>query len=325
MNWGLVLNRMGVAVLKEKTRVAGISVISNTFLTMSKLTVGFFSGSVSILSEGVHSGMDLIAAMIAFFAVRESGKPADERHAYGHGKIENVSGTIEAVLIFVAAIWIIVEAVKKILEGPEVENIGIGIIVMAISALTNIVVSTLLMRTAKKTDSVALKADAMHLRTDVYTSAGVFLGLVLMKFTGWAILDPVIAILVALLIIKAAFDLTKEAFMPLVDVSLPEQEYEVIIEVLQSHAAEFVEYHNVRTRRAGPERHIDLHLVVPKYMPVLQVHELCDRIEEEIEGRLRGSQVLIHAEPCSKRDDPCPTGDEICKKCKVQTPELGRN
>ena len=303
--------------MKEKTRVAGISIISNSLLTVSKITIGIFSGSVSILSEGVHSGIDLLAAIIAFFAVHESGKPADERHRYGHGKIENVSGTIEAVLIFLAAIWIIVEAVKKILEGPQIENLGIGIIIMAISALTNVFVSGLLMKTAVKTESVALKADAMHLRTDVYTSAGVFLGLVLMKITGWAILDPIIAILVALLIIKAAFDLTKEAFMPLVDVSLPAEEYKVILAVLDSHADEFVEYHDVRTRRAGSERYIDLHLVVPKFMPVLQVHELCDKIEQEIEEQLRGSDVLIHAEPCSEREAPCPADDELCKGCTV--------
>lgn len=303
--------------MQEKTRVASISVASNTFLTVSKITIGLLSGSVSILSEGIHSSIDLVAAIIALFAVKESGKPADERHTYGHGKIENVSGTIEAALIFVAAIWIIYEAAQKIIYGTEVNNLGFGLIIMGISALTNFIVSSMLIRTAKKTESVALKADAMHLRTDVYTSLGVLAGLALMKLTGWTILDPLAAIFVALLIIKAAYDLTKEAFMPLVDVSLPSHEHEIITEILEAHAAEYVEFHGLRTRRAGSERHIDLHLVVPRLVPVYEVHRLCDQIEVEIAERLPRSSVLIHAEPCSDLNEPCPTAHPGCEQCTI--------
>lgn len=309
--------------MKEKTRVASLSVASNTFLTLGKVVIGLTSGSVSILSEGIHSGIDLVAAIIALIAVRESGKPADSRHTYGHGKIENVSGTIEAVLIFFAAIWIIVEAIQKLVEGVYVESLGLGLFIMGISAILNFIVSTLLMRVAKQTESVALEADALHLRTDVYTSAGVFIGLALMKVTGWAILDPLVAMIVALLIIKAAYDLTKEAFMPLVDVSLPEEEHEIISKVLNTHASEFVEFHKLRTRRAGAERHIDLHLVVPKYTPVVEVHELCDEIEHEIYEKLGGAHVLIHAEPCSNRDEVCPVTEGAvtsCQRCQVRKP-----
>jgi len=298
--------------MEEKARVAALSVISNTLLTTGKLFIGFMSGSVSIVSEGMHSGIDLLAAVIALLAVRHSGKPADDRHAYGHGKLENVSGTIEAVLIFFAAVWIIVEAASKMANGVTVEDIGLGLAVMGISALLNLVISTMLLRVARKTGSVALQADALHLRTDVYTSAGVFLGLLLIRLTGWSILDPLVAIVVAVLIMKAALDLTKEAFMPLIDASLPQPEQAIITRILARYAADYLEFHALRTRRSGAERHIDLHLVVPKHNSVETVHELCDRIEEEINEQLPGTHVLIHAEPCG-RGDACTCCEEACQ------------
>lgn len=310
--------KRGVAKV-NKTAVATLSVASNGILAFSKVLIGLWSGSVSIISEGIHSGIDLLASVIALFAVRESGKPADVRHAYGHGKIENVSGTVEAALIFFAALWIIFEAINKISTGVEVDNYGLGLIVMGGSAVSNFIISTLLLRVAKRTDSVALEADALHLRTDVYTSAGVFLGLVLMKITGWAILDPLVAMLVALLIIKAAYNLTKESFMPLVDASLPESEQEVIYSIINRHAREFVEFHELRTRKAGAERYIDLHLVVPEYASVVEVHDLCDAIEQEINEKLPGASILIHAEPCTKLDEMCPRcaeTDGVCKYCQ---------
>jgi cation diffusion facilitator family transporter len=292
--------------VSEKTRVASLSVASNSFLTLAKVVIGLVSGSISILSEGIHSGIDLVAAFIALFAVRESGKPADSCHEYGHGKIENVSGTVEAVLIFVAAIMIIVEAIQKIYNliggGGPVGDLRLGLVIMGVSAIINLIVSTQLMRVAKRTDSVALEADAMHLRTDVYTSAGVLMGLLLIKLTGWDIIDPIIALGVALMILKASFDLMKQVFAPLVDASLPDEEREIITEVLLLHADEFVEFHKLRTRKAGAERHIDLHLVVAKYTPVVDVHELCDVIEGEIRGKLFGTHVLIHTEPCCSRE-----------------------
>jgi len=318
-------------VVDEKTQVASLSVASNILLTLTKVAVGLVSGSVSILSEGIHSGIDLVAAFIALFAVKESGKPADSCHAYGHGKIENVSGTIEAALIFVAALMIIVEAIQKIEEiiygnGGHVSDLGLGLglLIMGVSAFMNMVVSTRLMKVAKRTDSVALEADALHLRTDVYTSLGVFLGLLMIKITGWAIIDPIIALGVALMIIWAAIDLTKKAFAPLVDVSLPDEERKIIANVLQLYADEFVEFHKLRTRKAGSDRHVDLHLVVAKYTPVVDVHELCDRIEQEINAKLSLTYVLIHAEPCSSRDAACPVEDGLapsCQRCAIRKPD----
>ena len=159
--------------MNAKVKIARLSIISNTLLIIMKLAAGILSGSVSIISEAIHSSMDLVAAIIAFFSVKVSDNPPDSRHPYGHGKIENISGVIEAILIFIAAIWIIVEAVKKLLgEKIELDSIAIGSAVMIVSAIVNIIVSRRLYKVARETNSVALEADALHLKTDVYTSAG---------------------------------------------------------------------------------------------------------------------------------------------------------
>lgn len=292
----------------EKQRIAALSILSNTTLVLLKLIAGILTSSVSIISEAIHSGLDLVAAIIAFIAVRVSSRPPDQRHRYGHGKFENISGTIEALLIFIAAIWIIIEAYKKIVTGAKVETIGIGIIVMAVATLVNWFISGMLMKTAKRTDSIALEADAMHLRTDVYTSLGVMLGLSVLYITKIQILDPLIAIAVALLIFKAAYELTVKAMVPLLDVALPPQEEEEINQALLAISSEgVVGFHQLRTRKAGSERYVDMHLVVPRYLSISQVHDLCDRIEKEIEDRLPYVHVLVHAEPCE---------DEDCRECQ---------
>jgi cation diffusion facilitator family transporter len=271
-----------------------------------KLTVGIMMQSVSVISEAVHSALDLVAAVIAWFSVRESGKPADDEHRFGHGKIENVAGTIEAVLIFGAAIYIIWEAVKKLMSGSvAVEELGIGVAVMGISALANYLVSRHLLNVAVKTDSIALEADAMHLRTDVYTSVGVMLGLVAIKVTGIALLDPIIAIVVALMIIKAAYDLTKSAFFHILDVKLPDDEEALIHDVMTEFAGEYMEYHKLRTRKAGHVRHIDMHLVVRGTMTVEAGHALSHKISARIAERLPYSMVLVHIEPCKAQCDVC--------------------
>jgi cation diffusion facilitator family transporter len=294
-----------------KTRAAFLSIISNTILIAIKLVVGIMMQSVSVMSEAVHSGIDLVAAIIAWFSVRESGKPADDEHQFGHGKIENVAGTIEAVLIFGAAFYIIWEAVHKLRAGAfEIESLGLGAMVMGISAFANYLVSRHLLSVAVKTDSVALEADGMHLRTDVYTSVGVFGGLVAIKLTGIAMLDPLIAIAVALMIIKAAWDLTKTAFFHILDVRLPNDEEAVIHDVMAEHSHQYLEYHKLRTRKSGHTRHIDMHLVVPKKMTVEAGHNLSHAITDDIEARLAYSHILIHIEPCKCECEGC----DICKR-----------
>ncbi len=280
-----------------RSKAAWLSVASNITLMTGKLIIGLMIGSVSVISEAIHSANDLLASCIAVYAVKSSAKPPDKEHPYGHGKIENISGTIEALLIFGAAGLIISEAIKKILHGGEMIEPGWGMVIMGISALLNIIVSQYLLKVGKEQHSVALEADGIHLRTDVYTSVGVFVGLLLIKITGYQIIDPIAAILVALLIIKAAYDLTQKAFLPLMDIAADEETLEMVTAILDEYRESIIEYHDLRSRRAGRDIHIDLHMVVKPEMSIQEAHDLCDIIETRIKKEIVYSTVLIHVEP----------------------------
>jgi cation diffusion facilitator family transporter len=281
--------------MNAKTSIARLSVFSNTLLIVMKLIVGIISGSVSIISEAIHSSMDLLAAIIAFFAVRVSDVPPDSKHPYGHGKVENISGVIEGLLILVAAIWIIVEAVKKLLGEPfKLESLWIGSLVMLVSAIVNTIVSRKLYKVARETNSVALEADALHLKTDVYTSLGVAVGLGLIMLTGIKWFDPGIAILVALFIIRESFVLLKKAFWPLLDSSWGDDEIEDLEKKLNVME---VNYHDLRTRVAGNYRFVDIHIEIPESESVGSAHQYCDRIEDELKSAYDNLTVTIHVEP----------------------------
>jgi cation diffusion facilitator family transporter len=287
----------------KKVKVAALSIASNTTLIILKIVAGILSGSVSIISEAIHSSMDLVASIIAFFAVRFSSKPADEEHPYGHGKIENVSGVIEGLLIFVAAFLIIMEAIKKLLEpDPSMDISFVAIGVMLFSAIANIFVSKVLYKVAKEEDSIALEADALHLKTDVYTSLGVSFGLILIKLTGIAILDPIVAILVAFLIIKESWTLCRNAFSPLIDTKLSDEEERKILVVMNKYKNEILDYHRLRTRKSGNIKLVDFHMTVNEELTVKESHALCENIENDLEEIIRNTSVNIHIEPgvCSE-------------------------
>lgn len=281
--------------MNAKVSIARLSIISNTLLILMKLAVGLISGSVSILSEAIHSSMDLIAAIIAFFSVRVSDNPPDSRHPYGHGKIENISGVIESLLIFVAAVWIIFEAVNKLLGAKiELDSIALGSIVMFISAVVNVFVSRRLYKVARATNSMALEADALHLKTDVYTSLGVAIGLGLIIVTGINWFDPVIAILVALFIIKEAYSLMVKAFTPLLDTAWNNDDIQELERTLNRLE---VSYHDLRTRVAGNYRFVDIHIQIPEDVSVGKAHKYCDKIENELTVIYNNLTVTIHVEP----------------------------
>jgi cation diffusion facilitator family transporter len=288
----------------RKVKIAALSILSNTTLIVLKIVAGLLSGSVSIISEAIHSSMDLLAALIAFFSVNFSSKPADDNHPYGHGKIENVSGVIESVLIFVAAVLIIREAITKLIHpGEKLVAVPVAVAVMLISAIINTFVSKKLYKVAKEEDSVALEADALHLKTDVYTSLGVGLGLLLLQITNIEILDPIVAILVALLIIKESWALCRNAFNPLLDIKLPE-EYEIKInEIMSQYKNEIIDYHMLRTRKSGSMKYIDFHMTVREDLTVKESHDLSERIEKDLEEHLKNANVSIHVEPGSHKSE----------------------
>jgi cation diffusion facilitator family transporter len=290
----------------KKTKAAFISVSSNTILVILKLSLGLSIGSVSVISEAIHSGVDLLAAVIALFAVKKAGAPADKDHPYGHGKFENVSGTVEALLIFLAAGWIIYEAVKKLMYHEPLDQPGLGVAVMAVSSVANLLVSQMLFKVGKETGSIALQADAWHLRTDVYTSAGVMLGLVVIlagsviaPCTDLRWVDPMAAIAVALLIIRAAYHLTVESARDLLDVSLPNVEEVAICSHIAAFAPTVRGYHRLATRKSGSERFVEFHMRVDPTMTIDESHRITDMITYSIKQHFPGTRVTIHIEPCN--------------------------
>lgn len=308
---------------RRTRRAAALSVLSNSVLVAAKLAVGLAIGSVAVVSEAIHSAVDLLAAIIAWFAVTVAGKPADAEHPYGHGKIENVSAVIEALLIVAAAGWIIVEAAGKLGEPAAVEGAGWGFAVMAASAGINLLVSRHLMRVGRACDSVALQADAWHLRTDVYTSAGVMLAMGVIwagaRFAGldlWWV-DPVVAIAVALLILKAAFELTWQAGGDLVDRGLPPAEVSWIEAYVRSFVPRIAGFHDLRTRKAGPARFVDIHIAVDHARSVGEAHEVAEEIEQGIAREFPGTSVTVHLDPCDATCRPrCLSGCLLGSACR---------
>ncbi|MCE5173701.1 cation diffusion facilitator family transporter [Paenibacillus profundus] len=283
------------------SKTALLSVLSNTFIVISKLFVGVITGSVAVLSEAIHSSLDLVASLIAFFSVRMSGRSADENHPYGHGKIENISGTIETLLIFVAGIWIIYECVQKIINPTPINFPYLGILVMFVGAIINYLVSRKVGKAAEENHSVAMKSNALHLLTDVYTSLGVGFSLLLVSITGWELLDPIIGIMLAMYIMREAHKLMRESFPPLLDASLTDEEMDQILNVIHQYREQFIEIHDFRTRRSGPQEYVDFHMVVPSSMNIEKAHRLCDDIEHSITALFKRAQVLIHVEPEQER------------------------
>jgi len=309
----------------RKRQVALLSVISNTTLVVLKLAVGLAIGAVSVISEAIHSGVDLIAAGIAWYSVRTSGIPADREHPFGHGKIENISGTVEAILIFLAAGWIMYEAAQKIISPEPLEMAAWGIAVMLLSAVVNTFVSRKLFRVGKETDSVALIADGWHLRTDVYTSAGVMAALAVIWIADlfapevdlhWV--DPAAAIGVALLIIKAAWDLTRQSARDLLDVQLPGEEIAWIESLILKQIPVVKGYHQLRTRKSGHFRFVEVHIKVDSAMTVEASHRITQKFAREIRERFPGASVTTHVEPC---DGSC--GPRCLEGCLLTEGERG--
>ena len=286
-------------LLKEKKIAAALSIVSNLSLILLKFIAGIISGSIGIISEAIHSSSDLLASIITFFSVSESSKPADNDHQFGHGKYEDLASFVEGILIILAAFYIVYEALKKILFSLEVEiYANIGLAVMLISVVANFFVSAYLFKTAKKTGSTALYADGEHLRTDIYSSTAVFIGLILVRTTGNHLFDPIIAIMVAVIIFITGYKICEEARKGLLDTSLSEDENAQIKKIISNYGEKGVNcLKNLRTRKTGLKKNIDITLIVDGTMHVSTSHELCDKIEEEIETHLKNTDITIHLEP----------------------------
>lgn len=291
----------------SKPGAAAVSIASNSALIALKLAAAAITGSVAILSEALHSAIDLIASVVAFISVRKADEPADAEHPYGHEKLENVGATIEAMLILVGAGLIVYESVHRLTAGAEVEKLGVGIAVIAFSALANTGVSRFLSRQAKRQNSPALAGDAAHLGTDALTSAGVLVGLLLVQITGANAIDSAVAIVLAGVIVVTGVRLLRRSTAVLVDEAPPPEEMDRIERAIaraRADAPEVVGYHKLRARTTGRRRYIDLHVQFASGTSLEHAHDVAHRLRDAIETDLGDAEVLIHVEPESSRHDP---------------------
>ncbi len=292
-------------MIRTKSGAAALSIVSNAILIAIKLAAGAVTGSIAILTEAIHSLIDLVASVVAFVSVRKADEPADADHPYGHEKVESLAATIEGMLILVGAGIIIYEATRRLVTGAEVELLGVGIAVMGFSVLANLAVSTVLYRQAAAHESPALEGDAAHLRTDAMTSAGVLVGLVLVEVTGSAAFDSITALLVAAAIVTAGIRIIRRSSGVLVDEALPPVEMDRIeAAIAAARTPEVAGYHKLRARRAGSRRHIDFHLQYRSGTSLERAHELAHQMRASIEAEIHGAEVLIHVEPETSFHDP---------------------
>ncbi len=282
----------------RKIGAARLSIVSNSALIVLKLVAGAITGSIAIITEAVHSSIDLMASIVAYFSIRKAEEPADESHPYGHEKVENLAAALEGVLILVGAGIIVYESSRRLIDPPEVESLGFGIGAIGLSVVVNVGVSQYLYRRAKQTQSPALEGDAAHLRTDAATSLAVLAGLALVAVTDVRALDPIVALAVAAAIVWAGIRLISRSSRVLVDEALPEDEMAAITSAIEeSGAPEVAGFHKLRARRAGSRRYIDLHVQFKPGTTLERAHALSHELQGEIRRRVHRADVLIHIEP----------------------------
>ncbi|MBM4446910.1 MAG: cation transporter [Chloroflexi bacterium] len=282
-------------------------------LILLKIIVGWISGSISVFAQAADSFLDLFAGLVTFFAVRIATKPADEEHPFGHGKVEDMAGAVQGVLIFVAAGLIVYSSVGRIINRTTIGLAEAGIGAMAVSMVASILLSRHLLKVSRATGSVVLEANARNITGDIYSTAAVLVGLLVVRLTGLSILDPIIAIGIAIYIAKLAYDAINKPLLGLVDASLPSSEQTVIKSCLSEQGSQIVGFHELRTRRSGNQRYIDLHLVMAKDISLEQTHRVCDLLEHDIQARLPRTNVTIHVEPCDGKCKRCSVNSSVCQ------------
>ena len=292
-----------------KVAAAGLSIITALALAILKLLTGLFTGSLAVLTSAIDSLLDILMSGINLMAIRHAEQPADEQHPYGHGKFETLATIFQSIIIAASGVWIIYEAIQRLIEPSPLKQTGIGIVVMSISTVASFVISRHLRRVARETDSSALEADSLHFSMDVYTNLALLVALILMSRFDLPWLDPAMSILVAIYILFESIRLLRHGMRDVLDEQLPDTLRSEIESLINDHKDELFDYHNLRTRRAGSQKLIDFHLTVCKHLSVEEAHDITDYIEKKIGEKITGTDVTIHVEPCRRQD--CP-GREMC-------------
>lgn len=284
------------ALERRKSRAAAVSLIYNVALAAIKIAAAVLTGSVSILSEAVHSSVDVVASLMAFFGIRAAAAPPDDEHPYGHGKIESLAGFGESLLLLMIVCFVLIEAVVKLRGGGEVANLGLGIGVMALSVATSALVANFMLKAAKETQSLALESNGRHLMADFWTSVGVLAALAATAASGWRWVDPVAAIAIAVWMAWGAVRLANKAVQHLIDRRLSDEEI-AKINALILESPEILGHHRLRSRHSGNVRYVDLHIVVPNDWSVVQAHAVADAMEKRIAEGIQPAHVVIHVDP----------------------------
>lgn len=282
---------------RRLTRYAWLSILTACVTISLKFAAYRLTGSVGLLSDALESVVNLVAALAALLALIIAALPPDQDHAYGHSKVEYFSSGLEGSLIIVAAITIAYSAVGRLLSPVPLEQVGIGLAVSVLAAMLNLFTARVLLRAGRQYRSVTLIADAHHLMTDVWTSGGVLLGVGAVAITGWIVLDPLLALLVALQIVRSGIRLLRESALGLMDTALPNNEQQEIIDILERHSQDGVTYHALRTRQAGAQRFVSVHVQVPGAWTVQAGHSLVEEIEREVRQVMAPVSILTHLEP----------------------------
>ena len=278
-------------------RIALISLITTACLLALKLTLGLISGSIAVLSDAVDSGTDLTAATAALLSVRLAAQPADEKHPYGHGKVEAMSAGVAATIVGLGGGVVVFQAVRRLLGESQDIDVGVGLIAMVIAAVANLLIGFFMRREAKRSGSMALSAEATHLQTNVVQAGTIIAGLTLVGITGEEIFDPLVALGLAGYMGWTAIGLVRTATEEILDSALPPADLAQIYDALAAHQDEVRGFHRLRTRRSGAIRHVDMHLLLDPHLTVVDIHEISESIEREITRRLPGTEVVIHMEP----------------------------
>jgi cation diffusion facilitator family transporter len=283
--------------MSASVRIAAISLATTICLLALKLILGIISGSIAVLSDAIDSGTDVVGGTAALISVRVATWPADEDHPYGHGKVESVSASVAATVVAIGGGFVVFQSVRRLIVGSPEINVGLALAPMLIAAAANALLTFYMRREARRARSLALAAEATHLQTNVVQAGAVIAGLALVGVSGLRLFDPLVALGLAAYMGWTAVYLAREALSEVMDVALPDEELRAIHDVIVAHEDEIRGFHRLRSRKAGPTRHVDMHLLVDPHRTIEEVHAVCDRIEREISERLPGATVTIHPEP----------------------------
>ena len=311
------------SILKRKN-ASTLALAATFLLTNVKMVVAVFTGSVGVLSETIHSGLDLLSSLVTFFVVRASGKPADLNHPFGHGKIESISALFEAFLLFVAGGYIVFEGVRAWAnsDSHHIHNTGWGIAALGGSIVVNLFVYLQNRKVAREHESIAIETNAFHFLTDMFSSLAVFVSLIIVQYTGWVWVDALVAVVIAAYITVVGIQQMRKCIAELSDTALPDDEVGAIAKAIEKHKSKFVNYHDLRTRKSGAKRHVDFHLEICSEDRVARAHAVCDEIEDDLMKQFKETDVNIHVEPCGHHEAAC---EKVCLFYRKDRSEVARS